>query len=329
MRHQIEERDRPTLERGDVVSLHWDWACEVLKRKHEKPFFLGVGLYAPHFPNYAPKKYFDLYDISKIEPPPYRDDDLDDLPEKMRRIKMNRKRRHHDRLVKLGAVRQAIHGYLAAVSYADAMLGRVLKALRESPHAENTLIVFWSDHGYHHGEKGDWGKHTLWERTSNVPFLWAGPGVAVGQRCDATVSLIDMYPTFVELCDLPQPRQRLEGTSLATTLAKPAAAKDRHVFLPHMNPGEYAIISRDWRYIRYGEDGEELYDSKADPNEWTNLASRPEHEALKARMRTFAPAKFAKPGTKLNVRRNLVLEGETFRWDTNPPRRPPRRPPQK
>jgi arylsulfatase A-like enzyme len=134
-------------------------------------------------------------------------------------------------------------------------------------------------------------------------------------KTDVTVSLIDMYPTLAEMCQLPKPRQGLEGKSLAATLAEPASAQDRSVFLPHMNPDEYAIINRDWRYIRYGEDGEELYDVQADPNEWTNLALKPEYDGLKAEMRAHAPQVFAKPGTKLNLRKNLVIDGNTFSWE--------------
>jgi arylsulfatase A-like enzyme len=219
------------------------------------------------------------------------------------------------RLQELNAVGDAIHGYLACVSYADAMMGRVLDALEASPYADNTVVVFWSDHGYHLGEKGDWGKHTLWQRTSRVPFIWAGPGVARGARPDGTVSLIDMYPTLVELCGLPKPRQELEGVSLAKVLADPASARDRDVFLPHMVRGEYAVINRDWRYIRYGEDGEELYDLRRDPNEWTNLANSGEHEAVKERMRRVAPQTFAPPGVSLNPKKDLVVEGDTFRWE--------------
>ena len=291
-----------------------NWAVETLEQKRERPFFLAVGIYAPHFPNYCPQKYFDLYNADDIQHPPYKADDLDDLPPKIRKIKTARSR-IHKKLEGLDAIEDAIHGYLACMSYADAMMGRVLDALAASPHADNTIVVLWSDHGYHHGEKGDWGKHTLWERTSNVPFIWAGPGVASGVETDVTASLIDMYPTFVEMCRLPQPHQNLEGKSIAATLADPAAAEDRSVYLPHMNPGEYAIINRDWRYIRYGEDGEELYDVQSDPNEWTNLAARPEHENLKTQMRELAPKSFAEPGTKLNLRKNLVTEGETFRWE--------------
>jgi arylsulfatase A-like enzyme len=290
-----------------------NWACDLLKRKHDKPFFLAVGLYAPHFPNYAPKKYFDLYDANKIKTPPYKDDDLLDLPPKVMRNKTNRKKKHHDRLVELDAVEDAIHGYLACVSYADAMLGRVLKALSESPHADNTIVVLWSDHGYHHGEKGDWGKHTLWERTSNVPFIWAGPGVATGEKTDATVSLIDMYPTLVETCGLPTVRG-LEGTSLVSALTEPSEAADRNVYLPYLDPGGYAIMNRQWRYIHYSDDTEELYNVRKDPHEWDNLAGQAKYAAVKEKMKASAPKKFAPVGTNKN-RLKLVIDGETYRWE--------------
>ncbi|MBL6921021.1 MAG: sulfatase [Akkermansiaceae bacterium] len=290
-----------------------NWAVEQLGKKHDKPFFLAAGIYAPHFPNYCPKKYFDLYDPEKIELPPYKADDLDDLPERMRKMKTNRSK-IHKKLESLDAVNDAIHGYLACMSYADAMMGRVLDALDASPYADNTIVVLWSDHGYHHGEKGDWGKHTLWERTSNVPFIWAGPGVAKGKKTDVTASLIDMYPTFVEMCGLSKPKQKLEGVSLAKTLGNPDSAKDREVYLPYMTPGEYAVINRDWRYISYGKDGEELYDVEKDPNEWENLAGDSKYDEIKSSLRKAAPKIFAPQETKFKVRNDLVLEGESFHW---------------
>ena len=291
------------------------WAVDQLKKKHERPFFLACGLYAPHFPNYCPQKYFDMYDPASIPLPPIREDDLEDLPPRIRKQRENRKRLHHDRLTRMGAVRNAIHGYLACISYADAMLGRVLSALETSPYADNTIVVLWSDHGYHHGEKGQWGKHTLWERTSNVPFIWAGPGVAEGVETDVTASLIDIYPTFVEMFELRRPHQPLEGTSLASTLNRPSTASDRSVFLPYIVPGEYAVMNRNWRYIRYGDDGEELYNLREDPNEWHNLASDSEYANVIAELRKRAPHTFAPPQQKLNARRDLVIDGDTFRWE--------------
>ncbi len=294
-------------------------ACDVLRREHDKPFFVAVGLYAPHFPNYAPQKYFDLYDADKIKTPPYKEDDLADLPPKIRKQKENRKRQHHEKLVRLNAVEDAIHGYLACVSYADAMLGRLMQALAESPHADNTIIVLWSDHGYHHGEKGDWGKHTLWERTSNVPFIWAGKGVSAGSTVDATVSLIDMYPTLIDLCGL-QRIDGLEGESLAGTLRDPSTAQDRNVFLPYLEPGAYAVINHHWRYIHYVDHSEELYDVRKDPNEWDNLANDESFARVKAELRESAPRAFARRATPLNQLK-LVVEGENFRWEPKKPKR--------
>lgn len=292
-----------------------NWAAEQVSKEHEKPFFIACGLYAPHYPNYCPKKYFDLYDRDEIKLPPIREDDLEDLPPAERKQRTNRKQQHYEPLVAMGAHPDAIHGYLACISYADAMLGRILDALDASPNAKNTIVVLWSDHGYHLGEKGQWGKHTLWERTSNVPFIWAGPVVAEGKKTNVTASLIDMYPTFVEMCNLPAPGQTLEGVSLASTLGNPSAASDRSVFLPYIRPGEFAVINRDWRYICYGEKGEELYDLQADPNEWTNLAARPEFADVKQRLKRMAPNVFAEPEPQLNSRRDLVINGDTFHWE--------------
>ena len=186
------------------------------------------------------------------------------------------------------------------------------RQLKASPYGDNTIVVFWSDHGYHHGEKGDWGKHTLWERTSNVPFIWAGPGVAEGARTDVTVSLIDMYPTLVEMCGLPKPRQELEGESLASTLSNPPAATDRNVFLPHMHPGEYAIINRQWRYIRYGEDGEELYDLKEIPMNGTTL--HPTQRMLISKRKCGSPHQRPLPRRKASSihERTLWLKARPF-----------------
>ena len=291
-----------------------DWACSVISQKHEKPFFVGVGIYAPHFPNYVPQKYFDMYKREELQLASIKEDDLEDLPPKIRKTKENRKKAHHDKLVKMGLVEDAVLGYMASVSYADAMLGKVLDALEKSPHKDNTIIVFWSDHGYHHGEKGHWGKHSLWERTSNVPFLWAGPGIAKGKSVDATVSLIDMYPSFNDLCKLPEVKG-LEGTSLAPVLAKPESAKDRNVFLPYLEPNSFAVINQNYRYIHYADNTEEFYDLEKDPNEWNNSAANPEYKSIKEQMKNWAPKNHAKPGAdKAERTLKLVLKGETFQW---------------
>ena len=290
-----------------------NFACEVLQRKHDEPFFLAVGLYAPHFPNYAPQKYFDLYDADDIKAPAYKEDDLVDLPPRIRRQMENRKRHHHEKLVGLGAVEDAIHGYLACISYADAMLGRVLDSLRNSPYADNTIVVLWSDHGYHHGEKGDWGKHTLWERTRTCLLFGRARDSPATQQVDTTVSLIDMYPTFVDLCDLT-PVDDLEGESLAGVLEDPQAAEDRDVFLPYHDPGGYAIINQRWRYIHYSDNTEELYDVRTDPHEWDNLADDPQFVHVKQKLQASAPNTFAARATPRKDLR-LVIKDEDFHWE--------------
>lgn len=307
-------------------TLRTEWACSLLKQEHDKPLFVAVGLYTPHFPNYAPQKYFDLYDPASIEPPPYKEDDLDDLPPAVRKAKTARSR-HHRELEKLGAVTDAIHGYLACVSYADAMLGRVLDAIAAGPNADNTIVILWSDHGYHHGEKFDWGKHTLWERTSNIPLIVAGPGIARGRKVEATTSLIDLFPTLTEIAGA-EDKQPRDGISLLPVLRDPDTARDREILLPGMKPEEYAIINRDWRYIRYADGGEELYQLQEDPNEWHNLASDGRHAEVKARLRAKAPESFAAPGPDVNQIK-LVMNGEDFHWEvksqpaeTNPSEKP-------
>jgi len=318
--HDRDPANKFFLEWGKVLNENEDkmadtqrtqWACDLLKQKHDQPVFVAVGLYATHFPNYCPAKYFDLYDRDKIVLPPYKADDLDDLPPAVRQAKIGRSA-IHKRLESLDAVKDAVHGYLACISYADAMLGRLLDAIESGPNAGNTLVVFWSDQGYHHGEKFDWGKHTLWERTANIPFIWAGPGLAKGQKIDTTVSLIDMFPTLVELCGVNDDQSR-DGVSLAPVLKDPSTARDRNVLLPGMKPEEYAIINQDWRYIRYADGTEELYNEKQDPNEWNNLALNPEFEGLKKKMRLSAPETYAKAGPDASELK-LRIKGETYTW---------------
>jgi arylsulfatase A-like enzyme len=295
-----------------VDAIRSNWACEVLKQKHDKPFFLALGLYSPHYPNYAPQKYFDMYNRDSIQLPPYKADDLDDLPDRIRKNMENRSKQHKE-LEELGALKDAIHGYLASISFADAMLGRVLNALNASPDKDNTIIVFWSDQGFHHGEKMHWGKHTLWQRTSHVPFIWAGKGIPENKKVETTVSLIDMYPTFVELCNLPKVKN-IEGVSLASSLKKPSGSKDRNVFLPSNEKGSYAVINTNWRYISYFDGGEELYNVREDPNEWYNLAKDEKYRPVMEEMKKSAPKVFAPEVTPKNELK-LVVEGDTFHWE--------------
>jgi len=295
-------------------ALRTNWMCDVLRRKHDKPFFMALGMYSPHYPNYAPQKYFDLYDKDALELPPYKEDDLDDLPPSMKKRMLARKKQHEE-LESMGALKDALQAYLASISFGDAMLGRLLDALEASNYMDNTIVLFWSDQGFHHGEKGHWGKHTLWQRTSQVPFIWAGPGITRGANVDTTVSLIDIYPTLVELCNLPvRVDRRFDGISLVPTLQNPSVAEDRDVFLPHADRGDYAVINSNWRYIRYDEGTEELYNVREDPHEWTNLADDRKYEPIKQTMKQSAPRIFA-PSATSQKSLKLVVTGDTFHWE--------------
>lgn len=290
------------------------WASDFFSSYSKpKPFFLGFGLYAPHKPNFIPQKYYDLYPPEKISLPVMPPDELGDLPPKLKVKTLRRKQRINDPLRKLNGARDSIRGYLAAISYADAMVGRVLDALEKSPHAENTIIVLWSDNGYHLGEKGCWAKHTLWERTSNVPLIFAGPGIASGQKVDTTVSLLDVYPTLVGLCGIPH-NSKNEGHSLAGILKNPGEAKDRTV-LQCLDANQYALINQNWRYVQTAGGEEQLYDLRKDPAEHHNLASRPSHQK---RLQMFAkqlPSKPAHPGKRPQDKDFILkINGEGYQW---------------
>lgn len=288
-----------------------DYICEVLKREHKKPFFAALGLYIPHYPNYVPQEYWDMYDEDKIIIPDIKRDDFDDLPQPIKKQMQNRFK-IYQRLEGIGAMKEAVKAYLAAVSYADGMLGKVLDALEESKYKDNTIIVFWSDHGYHLGQKGNWGKHQTWQETTRVPFFIAGAGLPKDVKVDETVGLIDIYPTLIDLCKLTKPHE-MDGQSLAYILENPAASRDRDLFIPHHNRGTYAVVNQNWRFIHYDNDSEELYDLKNDPNEYDNLANKEKFNDVKARLRNVAP-EFRESATPANSLK-LVLEGEeTFHW---------------
>jgi len=293
-------------------AMRTNWMCEVLKRDHDKPFFMALGIYSPHYPNYAPKKYFDMYNRDELKLPPYKDDDLEDLSPAIRKFYTNRSKQHKE-LETYGALKDALHGYLASISFADAMLGRLLDALEASPYKDNTIIVVWSDQGFHHGEKGHWGKHSLWQRTTQVPFIWAGKGIAQNEGVENTVSLIDIYPTLIELCNL-QSNNKLEGVSLVSALQNPSSSIERDVFIPHAERESYAVVNNNWRYIHYKDGAEELYNVKQDPNEWYNLAGTGAYQHIIEAMQKAAPKQFSAPATPKNTLK-LIVEGETFHWE--------------
>jgi arylsulfatase A-like enzyme len=262
------------------------WASNYLGKKHDKPFFLAAGMFRPHLPWYVPRKYFEEFPLARITLPRVKDDDLDDVPPIGRR--MARPEGDHKKVVESKNWEKAVQGYLASITFSDTCVGRILDALDQSPYAQNTIIVLWTDHGWHLGQKQHWRKFALWEEATRVPLMFVVPGLTrAGSRCERTVNLLDLYPTLAELCGLPA-REGLEGTSLVPLLKDPAAAWDRPSVTTH-GRNNHAVRSEQWRYIRYSDGTEELYDHRTDPHEWTNLAGKPEHAAVKKELAAWLP----------------------------------------
>ena len=258
------------------------WAVRQLRATHDKPFFLAVGIYRPHDPQYAPSEYFDEHPLAGVELPRILQDDLNDIPAIAKRY--TRAANNYEAMIrKHNALQSATRGYLSAVTFADAMIGRVLTALEASPYADNTVVVLFSDHGYHIGEKQKYHKSTLWEESTRVPLMVVAPGVTTpGGVSQRPVSLIDLYPTLAELAGLDPPDD-LDGESLVPLLRDPSASRETPALTTRQGR-HHSIRTETWRYIRYGDGTEELYNHGTDPMEWTNLASEPAHDETKRRL---------------------------------------------
>jgi iduronate 2-sulfatase len=255
--------------------------------QQDKRFFLAVGLYRPHTPYVAPKKYFEMYPQEAIVVPEVPEGYRETLPAPARES-ITRKSEQVDLPDELA--RQAIQAYYASITFADAQLGRILDALEATGLAENTIVVFTSDHGYHMGEHGHWQKTTLFENATHVPLIIAVPGMSTaGQASTSLVEMVDFYPTLAALCDLPAP-ECLSGVSLAPVLEDPTSAPRDTAFTQYANG--YSIRTPRYRYTEWGEEGAEgaeLYDHCSDAQEMLNLAGCPEHactvEQLSQRLR--------------------------------------------
>ena len=262
------------------------WAINYLNQKHDKPFFLGCGLFRPHLPWYVPRKYFDMYPPEKVTLPNVNENDLDDVPPIGRQ--MARPQGDHRKVVETNNWRKAVSAYLACISFTDTHVGRLLDALDRSRYARNTVVVLWGDHGWHLGEKLHWRKFALWEEATHAPLIVVAPGTAKSRAtCGRTVSFIDVYPTLIELCDL-SPRKALEGVSLVSLLRNPSAAWGRPALTTH-GRNNHSVRSERWRYIRYRDATEELYDHQTDPLEWNNLADKRERAEVKRDLARWLP----------------------------------------
>ena len=263
-----------------------DFGISELGKTHDKPFFLTLGFHKPHMPWNVPQKYYDMHPLDGIELPPTREGDLDDVPSAG--VKMAKPEGDHAAVLASGRWKEAVQAYLAAISYLDGQIGRVLDAYEKSPAKSNTIIVFWGDHGWHLGEKQHWRKFALWEEATRAPFIWVVPGVTKpGGVCKSPVDFMSVYPTLCGLVNLPKPAW-LEGHDIKPLLADPAAAWDK-VAITTFGQNNHAIRTDRWRYIRYADGGEELYDHSNDEYEWTNLTAKSEHAALKTEFAKHFP----------------------------------------
>jgi choline-sulfatase len=286
-----------------------DYAIRFLSRRHDRPFFLAVGVFRPHMPWYTPQAYVDRYPLERVVLPETPADDLEDVPAAGRRLALA-KSADLEKVRKRGLWQAAVRAYLASITFADAQIGRLLDALDRASCARTTVVVLWSDHGWHLGEKGHWHKRTLWEEATRVPLIIVAPGHGKpGQRCDRAVSLVDLFPTLAELCGLA-PLDVTDGTSLVPLVDHPAGKRSAPAIIQH-GLNSCAVRSDRYRYIRYADGSEELYDHTQDPNEWTNLAGMAAMRKVVVRLAGQIPSRWAAPAPP---KKAYVFDPRSYRW---------------
>ena len=281
------------------------FVADQLSKQHETPFFIGCGIYRPHEPWFNPKHYFDQFPIETIQlPPGYLEDDLDDIPPAGVRLARNR---YFDHIRQHGEWKEAIRAYLASISFADANLGRVLDALESGPNRDNTIVILWSDHGWHLGEKQHWQKFTGWRSCTRVPLMVRVPkgvaglpeGTKAGEVCDKPVDLLGLFLTVSQLCGLDAP-DVVQGESLVPLLRDTSTDWEKVAVTYLGRPNAFALSGQRYRYIRYATAEEEFYDISADPYEWQNIAGDDRCRSEISRFRQLAPKQFATLTTEMN-----------------------------
>lgn len=269
------------------------WAIDEWNTMSEKPLLMTVGFYRPHRPFNAPKAYFEKFPLETIQLPQVRANDLDDLPPYAKALARSnahkdlfKPRTVHEQILHLGGEREwkyMVQSYLACINYVDTQIGRLLDELQENPRKRETVIVLTSDHGWNLGEKTHWCKAAIWRNTTRVPFIVVLPGDGPGGlRNNQPISHVDIYPSLCDFAGIPQPNH-LEGRSILPLLKDPSATRDL-AFLSY-GPENTAAQSERYRYLRYEDGSEELYDHQKDPHEWTNLSNIPEFQTVKKKMR--------------------------------------------
>ncbi|MFT7633307.1 MAG: arylsulfatase A-like enzyme [Mariniblastus sp.] len=284
-----------------------EYGVNQLKKKHDQPFFLAVGFCRPHVPFYAPKKWFEMHPIDGIKLPPYQGSDFNDIPSMSQRVNEIPAMPTTEWAIESGEWKNIVQAYLACTTFADAQVGKVLDALAASPYADNTVVIFCSDHGYHLGEKNRFAKQALWDQATKMPMIISLPGSKrdSGKKSAAAVGLIDLYPTIAQICGLPA-NQLNDGRSLVPLLS------DANHAWPHSTITSYgrnniAIQLDHLRFYQYEDDSMELYDHHADPNEWKNLANDPTHADTIKRMKQQIPKKLAPASKRITYPTNLYF----------------------
>ncbi len=286
----------PTNETNTIDFRTADYCVKALKRPpKDKPLFLACGIFKPHSPFFAPPQYHK--GLADIAMPLVRKDDWVDLPNGAKKL-LSGKKWFWTGMQKLdgqtpGSYHEFIRAYAACCRFADAQIGRVLDALDASPRRRNTIVILWSDHGFHLGEKNHIEKFALWEKSNRIPFIIVAPGVTeAGSRCHAPIDLSVLYPTLLALADLPADPE-CDGMSILKLLRNPKVTWERPALMTY-GRGNHAVRSKHWRYIRYTDGTEELYDHRNDPNEWANIAAEPEYAGVIAAHKKWLPKKEAK-----------------------------------
>lgn len=270
------------------------WAIGEWSKTTEQPLFMSVGFFRPHRPLQVPKPYFEQFPIESIKRPAEpAADDWNDLPEFARRLARTHAHKplhnglsDHEYIVAHDEWDATIQAYQASIAFVDRQIGRFLQALSKNPRGRQTVVMLVSDHGWHLGEKKHWCKGAIWEQTTHIPFIVRAPGIQPGSVCTQPVSLIDVFPSLADLAGLDLP-DYLDGTSIKPQLQEPN--RERPPVISSYGEGNTAIRTERWRYIRYEDGSEELYDHEVDPNEWTNLATHSEHAPLKRKLAAFIP----------------------------------------
>lgn len=297
-------------DRSDTTKMQQDTrnanrAIDLLQQDHNKPFFLALGFYKPHGPWFVPQRYYDMYPISEIVTPMgYREDDLEDVPNVAKWLATYRG--FHNEIIEKDIWEKTLQAYYASITYVDEQLGRVVNALENSQYADNTIIVFVGDNGFHLGEKNHWSKYTLWDLATRVPMMIFLPGdfSKAGNIYDHPVSLLDIYPTLTDLNELPRPEtHELEGKSLIKVLSG-IDGESRDPVISTFGRENHAVISKDYYYIKYRNGDEELYNMRYDKYQLTNLASDQKYSSTIDSLSNFLP--------KINVESSVGEERQSW-----------------